>query len=595
MRILRWFSRFFVWLFATVGAVVMIGGIVAAVIAVSRPAPELPSRMILSLDLSGGIVDTRDDDPWEQLGGDPPNYLRRIVDSIIAAKDDPRVLGLALRLHGDRLKLAHVQELRDAISKFKASGKWSTAHAATFSGVADYLAAASTGAVSMRPSGTVGVTGVALAFPHIRDTLETIGVEAQIEQRHEFKSAAETFTRSQMSEPARLSWGAIANSWFGQIVSLMASDRNMSEAQVRAVIDGAPHLGEDGLKNGLVDTLQYWDQFAAKQRNRDGEAALFVSVASYAAALEDVAQEDGSDGERTKIALIHGAGPVVDSRNDAELGQDVLAADRIAAAIRKIAKDETIDGLILRIDSPGGGYGASDSVRRAVKLARESGKSVVASLGAVAASGGYFIAMGADRIVAQPATLTGSIGVFGGKMVLSELWRKLGVNWSQIRVGAQAGMWSPHWPFEPGAQARRKAILDHIYNDFAAKAAADRDLDKAGIDAAARGRVWTGEDALGIGLVDRLGGLSTAVTEMKLVLGLKDDAPIVLVARPAPRSPFERVLEIVKDGGSPFTAVRSLMASIRTGTAWPGWVGRAMGGLSGQEGVLQLPPYQSSL
>ncbi|MBL4721292.1 MAG: S49 family peptidase, partial [Alphaproteobacteria bacterium] len=414
MRVLRWVTRFFVWMFASVGAAVVIGGVVAAVIAVNRSAPELPDQMILSLDLGGGIVDMRDDDPWAEFGGESPNYLRRIVDAIAVAKADPRVVGMVMRLHGDRLRLAHVQELRDAITNFRESEKWTAAHAVTFSGVSDYLAAAAMGDISMRPSGTLGVTGIALAFPHIRDALDTVGVEAQIEQRHEFKSAAETFTRNTMSASARISWGAVANSWFSQIVASLAKDRNVSEARIRALIDGAPHLGADGVKVGLLDSLAYWDQFVATQRERADEDSVFISIHDYAAAQDAELEEP-----EARIAMIYGVGPVTESGDDGKFSQDVLAADRIASALRKIAKDETIDGVILRIDSPGGGYGASDSVRRAVKLVRAEGKTVVASLGVVAASGGYFIAMGADRIVAQPATLTGSIGVFGGKMVLA--------------------------------------------------------------------------------------------------------------------------------------------------------------------------------
>ncbi|MBT5808856.1 MAG: signal peptide peptidase SppA [Rhodospirillaceae bacterium] len=595
---MRRIARFFLWLFATIGAAVVIGGVGAVLIAVYMPDEELPPRMVLTLDLRGGLVDNRSDDPFEQLRGGSPNYLRRIVEALDAARTDDRVDGLILRLHGDHLRMAHVQELRDAIAAFRESGKWASAHATTFSGVADYAAAAATGEIWMRPSGTVNVTGVAISFPHVKDALATLGVEAQIEQRHEFKSAAETFTRNNMSEPARVSWRAVLKSWFGQLTVELATARDMTEDRVRELIDGAPHIGEAAMQNGLIDKLGYWDGFAAAQRARanvgNGDEAATVSIHDYAQTLEAEPENPSA-----RIALIHGVGEVTSTTASTPFRHDALAADRIAATIRRIAADKEIDGIILRIDSPGGGYGASDSVWRAVKFAREKGKRVVASLGVVAASGGYFIAMGADRIVAQPATLTGSIGVFGGKIVLSELWRKLGVNWEQIRVGAQAGMWSPHWPFEPGAQARQRAILDHIYQDFTEKAAADRGLDGPGIDAAARGRVWTGVDAKRLGLVDRLGGLTTAVGEMRDLLKLAADAPVALVVRPAARTPLEQALEVLKESQSPFTALEALVTSYYQGPGWEmrRWgrlVGSLMDGFSMRPapvGELQLPPY----
>ena len=595
---MRRIARFFLWLFATIGAAVVIGGVGAVLIAVYMPDEELPPRMVLTLDLRGGLVDNRSDDPFEQLRGGSPNYLRRSVGALDAARTDDRVDGLILRLHGDHLRMAHVQELRDAIAAFRESGKWASAHAATFGGVADYTAAAATGEIWMRPSGTVNVTGVAISFPHVKDVLSTIGVEAQIEQRHEFKSAAETFTRNTMSAPARVSWRAVAQSWFRQMTSELATARDMTEDRVRELIDEAPHIGAAAAKNGLIDKLDYWDGFAAAQRARanvdNGDEATTVSIHDYARTLEAEPENPA-----TRIALIHGVGEVMPIAAGTLYQRDALAADRIAAAIRKLAMEQDIDGIILRIDSPGGAYGASDSVWRAVKYARGKGKRVVSSLGVVAASGGYFVAMGADRIVAQPATLTGSIGVFGGKIVLSELWRKLGVNWEQIRVGAQAGMWSPHWPFEPGAQLRQRAILDHIYQDFTEKAASDRGLDAAAIDAAARGRVWTGVDAKRLGLVDRLGGLTTAVGEMRDLLKLAADAPVALVVRPAARSPLEQALDVLKEGGSPFSAIEALVTSFYREPGWEmgswrRWAGSLVGGLSMRPapvGVLQLPPY----
>jgi protease IV len=604
MGLMRRIARFFLWMFASIGAAVVIGGIATVLIVLFLPDEELPPHMILTLDLRGGVVDNRSDDPWEQLRGKSSNYLRRIVDALNAAETDDRVAGLVLRLHGDRLRLAHVQELGDAIAAFRKSGKWATAHATTFNGLADYAIAAVTDEIWMRPSGTVNTTGVAISFPHLKDTLALIGVEAQIEQRHEFKSAAETFTRSAMSEPARKSWQVIAQSWFGQVTRNVAAARNMSEDKVRALIDDAPHMGLAALDNGLVDKLAYWDEFTAAQRTRarkditDDAGLATVSIHEYAQTLNETPENPAA-----QIALIHGVGAVTPTTASNPYKGETMPADRIAAAIRKIAKDDDINGVIIRIDSPGGAYGASDSVWRAIKFAREKGKRVVASLGVVAASGGYFIAMGADRIVAQPATLTGSIGVYGGKVVVAELWRKLGVNWEQIRVGDQAGMWSPHWPFEPGAQARQRAMLDHIYRDFTEKAASDRRLDATAIDAAARGRVWTGVDAKRLGLVDRLGGLTAAVAEMRNLLKLDAAAPVELLVRPAARSPLEQALEALKAGQSPFSAVRIFIAASTPNTGselWAvrRWLDSVLGGIQiplAPRGVLQLPAYHATL
>lgn len=562
---MRLIGRIFLWCFAVIGfgaVAVAVTGIAVAVFFVSK-APDLPERVVLRLDLEGGIGDGRMGRPWDDLFDRKVVSLHDVIAVLQRAAKDERVAGIAVQLSDAPIGIVAAQELRQGIAEFRASGKFAMGFAASFEGpgnvMSRYLLASALDSVWMQPSGTLALTGIALEMPFIKDALETVGVQAEFEQRHEYKSAAELFTRSGMSQPARQSLEGVVQTWMRQILDGIAADRKIPMEQLRGLVNRAPLLAEDAHEHGLIDVLGYQDGFEAAVRARAGSGAVVMNLDAYAGSLAPLPDPAAN------VALIYGVGPIEGGRGENDVFSDeTFSAAAFNKALARAAGDPAIRAIILRIDSPGGSYVASDSVRRAVMQARENGKVVIASMGAYAASGGYFAAMAADRIVAQPGTLTGSIGVFGGKFATEALWQKLGVNWAQVNTGGNAGMWSGIRPFSPDAAARHRAIIDAIYTDFTNKVAADRNIPAERIDAVARGRVWTGEDARAVGLVDALGGLTTALELARELLGLPKDAVLAVTVLPERRSPLDRALSLLEQGGSISEIAAALVGHVQT-------------------------------
>jgi len=595
---MRRVGRFFLYLFASIGALITLSIAAMIVIAVTfgDEDPDLPEQIVLRLNLDRGVSDSRSDDPWRELRGDKTNYLYEIVTTLAAAETDDRVVGLAIRLGASRISLAHAQELRASIASFRSRGKFVMAFAQTFGSLGnattEYYLASSADEVWMQPSGQLALLGIGLETPFLKDALDKVGVTPEFQQRHEYKSAIELLTRNEMSTPARESLLRVVGSWMDQIVSGIAADRNLTSEIVRQLVDRSPLLAEEAKTAKLVDRFGYWEAFAQAAKVRAGTDSVELAFAYYGEKLE--APEEGG----TDVALIYGVGPI--QSGDAEnspFDSENFVAGSVAKAIDAAVDDKLIEAIILRIDSPGGSYLGSDTVRRAVIRAKEKGKPVIATMGKYGASGGYFVAMGADKVVALPGTLTGSIGVFGGKLATVDLWSKLGINWSRVGVGAHAGMWSQVFPFSPTAAARHRAVIDFVYEDFASKAASDRALSGGRIDTVARGRVWSGKGAQRVGLVDKLGGYNAAAGLVRETLELEAGAPLNIVVLPEPKTPIERVRDAFS-GGVPFMrAVAELLSGPRPDSL--GTVLRHLEPVVGDTsflrppaGLLQLPPFR---
>ncbi|EME68363.1 periplasmic serine protease, partial [Paramagnetospirillum caucaseum] len=314
-----------------------------------------------------------------------------------------------------------------------------------------------------------------------------------------------------------------------------------------------PFLASEALAAGLVDRLGYHDQAWEAAAGSGDAAAEELDLGEYAGLLDHP--------RGAKVALISGLGAI--HRGESHRGLDGdgdFGARTVAEAFREAVEDDKVKAILFRVDSPGGSYTASDTVHHEVARARAAGKPVVVSMGDFAASGGYFVAMGADRIIAAPGTITGSIGVFTGKVVLDEFWKKLGISWDEMHRGDNAGIWSANQPFSPQAKARIDALLDHIYADFTGKASEGRGIDAARMDSLARGRIWTGADAKESGLVDGLGGWAEALVQLRQVAGLKAGEPLTLVEFPRPRKPWE-VLADSLGGGA--VAERRILARLQ--------------------------------
>ncbi len=594
---MKTFWKIVIGFLAVVGGLVVmfvVAGVIVSLTLSARPAP-LPESIVLRLNLEGQLRDGPRTQRLFAVRHGPD--LRGIVEGLEAASSDDRVAGLAVYMGGPQLSIAAAQELRAAVEAFRAAGKFALLFTEDLGGLGggtmQYYLASGFDEIWLQPSGGVGLIGMAIEVPFARGLLDKLEVEPRFGQREEYKSAVESLTRSSLSEPARDNLQALLDSLYGQAVAGIAAGRQIGEADVRSLVNKGPYLAEEALDLGLVDQLAYWDEFIADAKARVGDDAEEVLMGRYLGGI------DRPNRTGTKVALIHGRGTIVSGSADGGAFEEPgFGAHRIAGAISDAIDDDEIEAILFRVDSPGGSYIASDIVWREIRRAREVGKPVVASMAGTAASGGYFVAMPADRIVAQPGTVTGSIGVYGGKVVTTRLWERLGITWDGLYAGDRAAMWSFVQDFPPGAEQRFAALLDFIYDDFTNKAMVDRSLDVDQIDAAARGRVWSGQDALARGLVDALGGYHTALDELRGLMGLEVDAPLHLIAMPPPLSPFEqlqRVLDGEVSAGSLAVLLEHDSDGVINGAARElGLAADDLNLLRPPAGVLQMPPLRLS-
>jgi protease-4 len=549
--------RFVVGLLAVIGFLALVvllvaGGLAYWVVREARHQNPVPDKTILRVAVHGNPSETAGTSSTVRrlLGRAQPSTLRELVNALDQARDDPRVLGLVADLSDAAPSLAAAQELRGAVQRLRAAGKTAYAFADSFgeAGRASQAFYLATGfdQVWIQPSGEIGLAGLALDHPFFADALKQLGVAPRFAQRHEFKGGIDAFVDTHLSAPLKASFESLLGDLFEQLVDGVASGRKLAPAAVRALIDRAPLFADEARQAGLIDGVGYADEVSALIRGKTDRSARFMTLDRYLASVGPPNQLG------TKIALIYGVGPVVrggaDDDDETSLtGADTLSAAVVARGFRQAVADRDVRAILFRVDSPGGSYVASDTVWREVKRARDAGKPVVASMGGVAASGGYFVSMAADRIIAEPGTLTGSIGVFSGKFVLTELWDKLGVNWDQVKAGANAGMYSVNHDFTAEQWQRFQASLDRIYADFTKRVADDRKLPAAKLDAVARGRVWTGRQAVALGLADATGGFDDALLAAKSLASLTADAPVRLEVFPPERTPLDRLFKLLGD------------------------------------------------
>jgi protease-4 len=565
--------RFFVGFLAIVGflallVVIGIGGLAYWLVVATRHVSPVPEKAILRLAVHGNPGET--DGTSSALrrligGGERASTLRELVNALDQATTDRRVLGLVVDLSDASPSLAAAQELRDAVTRLRGAGKPSFAFADSFaeagrSSQAYYLA---TGfdQIWLQPSGEVGLTGFALDHPFLADGLKLLGVTPRFGQRQEFKGGIDMFVDTTLSAPLKASLQGLLDDLFAQLIDGVASGRKLAPDAVRALIDRAPLFADEAKQAGLIDAIGYADEASAQLRHKIEGTADFVGLDAY---LSDVGPPHQKG---DKIALIYGVGPVVRGGDDdggGLGGGDTLSADTVAKAFRQAAADPDVRAILFRVDSPGGSYVASDTVWREVKRARSAGKPVVASMGGIAASGGYFVSMAADRVIAEPGTLTGSIGVYSGKFVLDGLWDKLGVHWDQLAAGANAGADSFNHDFTPAQWQRFQTSLDRVYADFTNRVADDRKLEPARLDAVARGRVWTGRQAVSLGLADATGGFDDALTAAKALAHLAPDAEIKLETFPPERSPLDRAFKLLGqlDGAASAVALTARLGAV---------------------------------
>jgi len=511
-------------------------------------AKQRTAPLILELDLTDGLIETRPSDPLSAVMSRHQPTVIDVLTGLRLARDDERVQALVVKVGGRPIGLGIVQELREAVLRFRESGKPTFAWAETFgefsAGNLPYYLATAFETIFLQPSGDVGLTGIAVERVFLRGTLDKLGVSMDVGARHEFKSAAEQLTEYRFSEPAREATARMAESVTEQLIEAVAQRANGSADEASELINTGPFLADQALASGLVDALGYRDEVYAAVRKQVGATAdtvlLYLGRYQRYKELSNRLRQLRAP-RQDAVALIQATGAIRRGRNGRGsplFGGTAMGSDSITAMLRAAVADPHIKAIVLRVNSPGGSYVASDAIWREVVRARNAGKPIVVSMGDVAASGGYFISMAADSIVAQPGTITGSIGVITAKPVLSEAYGKAGVSTDSVVLGKHAGMFSFAHPFSGEEWALVDAWLDRIYADFTGKAAAGRGMTSERVHALARGRVWTGADAHDSGLVDELGGIEEAAAIARSRASLPVTAPLV----PFPRiGPLERI------------------------------------------------------
>jgi protease-4 len=507
---------------------------------ISRLRQRQTAPLILELDLTDGVPEGPATDPLSAVLSMRKIRLPDLIEGLRRARNDDRVRALVVKVGGGRLGLARMQEIREAVAGFRESGKLSVAWAETFGefthGNLPYYLATAFDRIYLQPSGSVGLTGVAVEQLFLHDALAKIGVGFQSAKRYEYKTAADQLTERGFTGPAREAAERLAVSVVEQISAAIAERRGRSVQDARALLDRGPFLADDALAEGLVDALGYRDEVYADVRKEAGADAVLQYVGRYQRAhmLAQRARRLPNPRERF-VAVIYATGPIRQGRSSrGPVGGGAMGSDTVAAALRSAASDERVRAVLMRVNSPGGSAVASDTIWREVVRTRGAGKPVVVSMSDVAASGGYYISMAADVIVAQPGTLTGSIGVITGKPVLEEALGRAGITTDSVAEGARATMFAPTHPFTEDEWERINAWLDVIYRDFTQKAAAGRRMPVERMHELARGRVWTGADAAANGLVDELGGMAAAAEIARRRAGLPPGAPARLYPRLSP-------------------------------------------------------------
>jgi protease-4 len=501
--------------------------------------PAVPRAAILELDLAGGVIEVIPDDPVAQILLEGKLQLRDVVDALDRAREDRRVKGLVARVGGAGIGMAHIQEIRDAVSRFRASGKPAVAFSESFGelrpGNGSYYLATAFDEIYLQPSGSLGLIGLMYEFTFIKGTLEKLDVKPRIEGRHEYKNAVDYYTERRFTDAHREALQGVMDSHFDQILRGIAEARELTPEAVRELMDRGPFLAPEALEAGLVDGMAYRDEVYDRMREQAGAGTRFLYLSEYL-------KRAGRPNKRGEtVALIHGFGTILRGPSSFSPldGTVIMGSDTVTSAFRAAIRDRRVKAIIFRVDSPGGTPLASDTIWRQTVVGREANKPIIVSMGNMAGSGGYMVAMSADKIVAQPGTVTGSIGVLGGKLVTRGFWHKVGVSFDDVQTSENSPMWSTHHDFDAGEDERFQASLDRIYEEFTRKVAEGRGLTLEEVHDLARGRIWTGEDALALGLVDELGGHETAIRLARETLGLADDAPIRIRRFPPRRSAFD--------------------------------------------------------
>jgi len=522
--------------------------------------PSVPRQATLILSVGGDLEETAPENVVSYLSRSRPPTVRSIVDSLKKAKADPRISAVLLKPTGFTTPFwAKIQELRQAIVDFRESGKPVYAYL-EYASDRDYYLASAADKVFLMPASPLDLKGIATYQLFLRGTLDMIGVFPDMHHIGDYKTAVNTFTEKGYTPAHKEMDASLNRSLFDELVRGIAESRKKTEAEVQALIDEGPFLPDNALKAGLVDDVSYEDEVKKQLREAAGETSeQDIKEDDYAR----VSPASAGLNRGPRIGVIYASGAITGGRSGYDpLNGQAVGSETLIEYIRRARRDKTLRALILRVDSPGGSATASDAIWHELTLAKEeqSDRPLVTSMSDLAASGGYYIAMASDTIVAQPSTLTGSIGIFGGKFVMGGTYGKLGANIDSTSNGRHAELESPARPFSPDEARKLQEQLQAFYDQFIEKVAQSRRKTPQEINRIAQGRVWTGQQALANGLVDALGGLDTAVRLAKERAKIPANTDVELVPFP-PRRSFYEVLSEDWSGSGDAAALQAWMST----------------------------------
>lgn len=519
-----------------VACLISFGGLLAIWLVVGAE-PTIPSRSTLVLRIDGDPVEGGPDDGFSQfLPVRRAHSIRMLVENVRKAKVDRRVAAMVVRPSGlSSPYTAKIQELRDAILDFRRSGKPVIAFLEDGEQI-DYYLATACDRIFLLPSSPLQLVGSASYEIFLRGTLDKIGAIPDLMHIGAYKTASNQLTEKTFTAAHREMAQSLNDESYDQLVKAIADGRKRSEADVRTLLDEGPYLPEEALAAGLIDELAYDDQLGEKGKIPYGRGKT-LDLDEY----DRVGAASLGIGRGPRIAVIYASGTIVSGRSGYDpLNGAVLGSDTLIDYIRKVREARDIKGVVLRIDSPGGSAAASDAIWRELVLMRDAkpDRPFVVSMSDLAASGGYYMAMAAPQIVAEPGTLTGSIGIFGGKFVTGGVYAKLGANIEGVSRGTHADMNSPTRPYTDAERLKMGQQLQAFYDQFVERVAASRHMTPERVDALAQGRVWTGRQAKQNGLVDAIGGLDRAVALVRQKAKLPG-TEVELVVYPTRKSLYE--------------------------------------------------------
>lgn len=531
-----------IWAFALFGAFfILLLFALVGMVSSSPTVTEVPDKAVLTVDFDNSYGEVRDDSLLADVsGGGSPAFVDMLAALETAAFDD-RIKAVAGRIHISDFGLARMQELYQMVMTLRHQGKKTYIFAPGFGsfggGTAEYFLATAFDEITMLPNTEVGLTGVSAEVPFAKGLLDRIGVTPEFYARYEYKGGMASFTDEKASQPFKENMVKMLGSLNFTMFSTINKTRfgNEKSDDVLKLIDKAPFSAEYALKKKLIDRIEYESDWLERIKNE--HEAETIDLADYVSGVYPL------KGKKS-IAVMVLEGTISDTVSATALRESEITPAQVLQQVDELSKEENLSGVLVRINSPGGSYNAANEIWHALVKLKEIKKiPLYVSMGDYAASGGYFVALAGDKIFAADVTVTGSIGVFGGKFVLENLWKKLNVNWELFDVADNSGILSPNFKFSPSQKKAFEASLDSVYKDFTDKVAKARKIDAKAMDKIARGRIWTGADALQNGLVDELGGLENALLALKNAAGIEKDEPVTLLMYPKPKTFQEKLSE----------------------------------------------------